>query len=320
MTVGPAHHRPYHRIESGAISPGREDSEAHGEEGTPRESTTYGLVLPTLPAMENRAPTDAEPVCYRHPERVTYLACSRCGRTICGDCAIDAPVGQRCPTCVMEQGAQRVIRRPHQRSITQRAPITSLILGVTVLAYLLAGAAPDTIGNWVILQPAAVQGGDWWRVLTHTLGHGSFLHLGVNMYALYILGPALEARLGRLPFVAVWVFSAVTGGVAVTWLAHPFSQTVGASGAIFGLFGVWLGSAWSSRRSLAGRAQLRSILMVLGINLVISLMPGISWQGHLGGLIGGLVAFTMLRGDRPRGSVAGALLAASALLVFATQL
>ncbi len=283
-------------------------------------STSYEPVLPTLARMEME-PQQQEmaPVCYRHPDRVTYLACSRCGRPICGDCAIDAAVGQRCPTCLMEQGTQRVVRRPHQRSLTQRAPITSLILGITVLAYLFAQVAPETVGTWVILQPAAVMAGDWWRVLSHTLGHGSFFHLGVNMYALYILGPGLEARLGRLPFVAVWVFSAAAGGAAVVYLAHPFSQTVGASGAVFGLFGIWLGSAWSTRRSLAGKAQLRSILMILGINLVISLMPGISWQGHLGGLVGGLVAFVAMRSAERREAAAMALLLGAVVLVFATQ-
>lgn len=261
-----------------------------------------------------------EPVCYRHPDRVTYLACSRCGRSICGDCAVDAAVGQRCPSCLIEQGTQRVIRKPMQRSLTQRAPVSSLIIGITIIAYLLAAGSPEMIGSRVILQPAAVLAGDWWRLFTHTLGHGSILHLGVNMYALYILGPPLEARLGRLPFFAVWVFSAIAGGLAVTYLAHPLSQTVGASGAVFGLFGLWLGSAWAGRGSVTGRAQLRSILTVLAINLVISLMPGISWQGHLGGLVGGLVAFAALRSETRADTVARALMLVAGVLVFATQL
>ncbi len=220
----------------------------------------------------------------------------------------------------MEQGTQRVVRRPHQRSVAQRAPVTSLILGITVLAYLVAQVAPTTVGTWVILQPAAVLAGDWWRILTHTLGHGSFFHLGVNMYALYILGPGLEARLGKLPFLAVWLFSAVVAGVAVTFLAHPFSRTVGASGAVFGLFGLWLGSAWKNRRSTAGNAQLRSILLILGINLVISLMPGISWQGHLGGLVGGLAAFVVFGSSERPEAASSALLAAAAVMLIATQL
>lgn len=261
-----------------------------------------------------------EPVCYRHPDRVTYLACSRCGRSICGDCAVDAAVGQRCPACLIEQGAQRVIRRPVQRSLIRKAPVTSLLIGVTILAYLLAAAAPEVVGSKVILQPAAVLAGDWWRLLTHTLGHGSVFHLGVNMYALYILGPALELRLGRPPFLAVWLFSAVAGGVAVTYLAQPLSQTVGASGAVFGLFGLWLGSAWTSRRSSTGKAQLRSILSVLAINLVISLMPGISWQGHLGGLAGGVIAFVVMQSTAKRDRAAAALAVAASILVFATQL
>ena len=68
------------------------------------------------------ADTGTTPVCYRHPDRVTYLSCTRCDRPICGDCSIEAAVGQRCPTCVMEQGTQQVIRRPVQRSLSQRAP------------------------------------------------------------------------------------------------------------------------------------------------------------------------------------------------------
>jgi membrane associated rhomboid family serine protease len=259
------------------------------------------------------------PVCYRHPDRVTYLACTRCERPICGDCSIEAAVGQRCPTCVMEQGTQRVIRRPAQRGLAHRAPITMGILVVTVLAYIVASVVPGA-RSLVVLVPAAVLEGDWWRILSHSLGHGGFLHLGVNMYALYILGQGLEARLGRLPFISVWLFSAVAGGVAVTYLADPFSGTVGASGAVFGLFGIWLGSAWVQRRSRAGNAQLRSILSLLAINAFISLLPGISWQGHLGGLIGGVVAYGILRTVKDRSAAAMLLLGLAGILVFATQL
>lgn len=259
------------------------------------------------------------PVCYRHPDRVTFLSCTRCGRPICGDCSIEAAVGQQCPTCVMEQGAQQVIRRPAQRGLAQRAPITMGILVVTILAYVVANVVPGA-RSLVILQPAAVLAGDWWRIFTHSLGHGGFLHLGVNMYALYILGQGLEVRLGRLPFVSVWLFSAVAGGVAVTYLADPLSGTVGASGAVFGLFGIWLGSAWVQRGSAAGNAQLRSILTLLAINAFISLLPGISWQGHLGGLVGGVVAYAILRTLRDRASASVLLLGLAGLLVFATQL
>lgn len=265
------------------------------------------------------ADTGTTPVCYRHPDRVTYLSCTRCDRPICGDCSIEAAVGQRCPTCVMEQGTQQVIRRPVQRSLSQRAPVTMAILAVTVVAYLVTTVVPGA-RSLVILQPAAVLAGDWWRLLTHTLGHGGFLHLGVNMYALYILGQGLEARLGRLPFVGVWLFSAVAGGLAVTYLADPFSQTVGASGAVFGLFGIWLGNAWVQRGSRAGNAQLRSILTLLAVNAFVSLLPGISWQGHLGGLVGGVVAFAILRAAGDRSTAATVLLGLAAMLVFATQL
>ncbi|NND85713.1 MAG: rhomboid family intramembrane serine protease, partial [Acidimicrobiia bacterium] len=137
---------------------------------------------------------------------------------------------------------------------------------------------------------------------------------------LYILGQGLEGRLGRLRFGAVWLFSGVAGGVAVTYLADPLSGTVGASGAVFGLFGIWLGSAWVQRGSRAGNAQLRSILSLLAINAFISLLPGISWQGHLGGLLGGVFAYAILRTVKDRSAAAMLLLGLSGILVFATQL
>ncbi|MEX1280299.1 MAG: rhomboid family intramembrane serine protease [Acidimicrobiia bacterium] len=238
---------------------------------------------------------DVIPVCYRHPDRQTYLACSSCGRPICGECAVDAAVGQRCPTCVAEAGTQRVVRaRGGRLSLRDTSPATYFIIATTVVAYVLSFFGIVGFGAFA-MSPLAVQSGEWWRLLTHALLHSGFIHIGFNMYALYILGPALERRLGTGRFVAAYVFAAVAGGVAVYYLAPPASLAVGASGAIFGLFGLWFGSALANRGTVTGNAQFRSILSLLLINAAISLLPGISWQGHLGGFLAGVVTFALVR-------------------------
>jgi membrane associated rhomboid family serine protease len=265
---------------------------------------------------------DAEvstPACYRHPDRPTYLSCSSCGRPICGECSIEASVGQRCPHCVREQGTQQVVRAKGGRlSLRDYAPATWSIIVATVAAYLLGFIGVVTVGRFG-MNPILVQQGEWWRLLTHALLHGGIFHIGFNMYALYILGPSLERGLGTARFVAAYVFSAVAGGVAVYYLANPASFAVGASGAIFGLFGLWFGTALASRGTPRGNAQFRSILSLLLINAAISLLPGISWQGHLGGFLAGVVTFVVARGDRD-GRWSTVMLAALAVgLVVLTQ-
>ena len=114
--------------------------------------------------------------------------------------------------------------------------------------------------------------------------HVQPLHLGFNMLALYFLGPMLEGVLGRVRFLAVFFASGLTGSAAVMLLSASNGQTLGASGAIFGMMGVLAVVA------LKVRGQVQTILMWIGLNLVFTFtIPGISWQGHLGGLAGGLV-------------------------------
>ena len=240
----------------------------------------------------------ATPTCYRHPDRETWLACSRCGRPICGECVVDAQVGQQCPSCVAEQGTQKVVRaRGGRFALRDVAPATYFIIVATVVAFGLNFFGILSTESFA-MQPILVQEGEWWRLITHAFLHGGLWHIGFNMYARYLLGPGLERQLGTPRFVAAYAFAAVGGGVAVYFLANPVSWAVGASGAIFGLFGLWFGSALQNRDTPEGSRQFRSIMSLLLINAVISLMPGISWQGHLGGFIAGVVTFLIVRGDR----------------------
>ncbi|MGV1034089.1 MAG: rhomboid family intramembrane serine protease [Microbacteriaceae bacterium] len=124
-----------------------------------------------------------------------------------------------------------------------------------------------------------------WRMLTTMFVHstGMLLHVGLNMYTLWIFGRLLEPFIGTWRFVALYLISGLAGSVGVLWLADPFTPVVGASGAIFGVIGAFL----VIHRSLGGNAT--QLYLLVGLNLVIGFLPGagIAWQAHIGGLVGG---------------------------------
>ncbi len=131
--------------------------------------------------------------------------------------------------------------------------------------------------------------GDWWRIFTAALLHGSLLHLGFNMYALYLFGPRLELQVGSPPFAALYLAAAGAGGAVSYLFGDPRIASIGASGAIFGLFGAWLVAAWKMRHSASGRSMFNTLFALLAINLVFGfVVPGIDWRAHLGGLLAGM--------------------------------
>jgi membrane associated rhomboid family serine protease len=126
---------------------------------------------------------------------------------------------------------------------------------------------------------------EWYRLFTVALTHGGFLHLGFNMYSLMVLGNPLEAAYGKQKFLIVFFFSLLTGSLTSAYFASIYSASVGASGAIFGLFGAL---------AIVGKrigADIRSIVVIIGINFAFGFaLGGVDWRAHLGGLIGGVVA------------------------------
>ena len=233
-------------------------------------------------------------VCYRHPDRPTKLSCSRCGRPICAECSTDATVGQRCPECAIPTARGGVVqaRAAWAKPSFQTAPVSFGIIAVTVAVFLIGLVSVD-IDRWLLINWSqiniAVAVGEWWRIFTAALLHASPLHIGFNMYALYLFGPRLEQRVGSPSFAALYVASAGAGGAAAFVLIGPASRVpiIGASGAIFGLFGAWLYAAWKLRSS-GGGAMFNQLLVLLAINLAFPLFIGnIAWQAHLGGLAGG---------------------------------
>lgn len=236
--------------------------------------------------IEPPAESDTQ-VCYRHPDRETRLACSDCGRPICSSCSIDAAVGQKCPQCVAEVGRQRTIEaRPRTGLAASLPPVTKTIIALTALVFVFGGQLTDVLAH----DSRLVVAGEWWRIFTSALLHAGITHILFNMWALYALGPLIERSVGSAPFLALYVAAAGMGGVAAQFFTPgPFSA-VGASGAVFGLFGVWVDLGLRRRNTAWGRSLLNQLGFILLINAALPLLfPAISWQAHLGGFLTGLV-------------------------------
>jgi len=235
--------------------------------------------------------------CYRHPGRETLVSCSECGRGICPDCMTFSPVGIRCPEHAGKaQGVQRVVQDVSRRS--RRAPgiVTQALIAVNVGIYLLqlAGGASINANSGWIFQHGALYGplvaqGDWYRLITAAFLHYGPIHLGMNMLALWWIGRPLEAWLGPVRYLLLYLVAGLAGSAGAL-IANPTAVTVGASGAIFGILGAAIVLERQQTYVLGGSA-----ITLLVVNLAFTFaVPGISIGGHLGGLAGGALAILAL--------------------------
>jgi membrane associated rhomboid family serine protease len=244
--------------------------------------------------------TEALRTCYRHPDRETRLSCSNCGRPICIDCLHTADVGQRCPECVAATPRPRTITMADvQRRSTRGSPVSFVIIAACVVLFVYAWVlpVPQTEAFYFRWKQdnTLVAAGQWWRIITGAFLHdpSGFAHILFNMWALYLFGPRLERDVGSPAFAAMYLASAVGGGLLFL-LLRPDGDAVGASGAIFGVFGVYLVGAYRSRHTALGRASLRQLMVLLGINLALPLfLPIIAWEAHVGGLLAGMAIATL---------------------------
>ncbi|HEU5157387.1 MAG TPA: rhomboid family intramembrane serine protease [Streptosporangiaceae bacterium] len=234
----------------------------------------------TEPAPDQQAEV---PTCYRHPSRESYVRCTRCDRYICPDCMRSAAVGHQCVECVREGG--RTVRRPRTvfgGRVSSTPVVTYTLIAINVVVFLLQSADRGLERRYALAASAVALDGQYERMLTSAFMHYGIAHLLLNMWALYIVGQPLEQWLGRVRFTALYGLSALGGSVMVYLFAAPNSLTAGASGAIFGLFGAIF--VVSKRLNY----DVRGIAMLIVLNLVITFtFHGISWQGHIGGLITG---------------------------------
>ena len=254
-----------------------------------------------VPAAE---PSAEVPVCPRHPDRPAYVRCQRCGRPACPDCQRAAAVGFQCVDCVNEtKRTTPAVRTVYGGAVTAGKPVvTYVIIALCALVYALQWIVPnDGIYQQLAYAPA-LTGVEPWRMLTSAFLHsqGFLLHIVLNMYTLWIFGQILEPLLGHARFLAIYLLSAVGGSVGFLLLTPVYPVNgpvglVGASGAIFGLFGALL----VVQRQRGG--EVRQLLVLIAINGVIGFMvPQIAWQAHLGGLVTGALSAAVIA-YTPRG-------------------
>jgi membrane associated rhomboid family serine protease len=221
-------------------------------------------------------------VCYRHKDRETGVSCSNCGNPICPDCMTATPVGMRCPECSRQKTQVRTMR-----SMAVEPVVTYVLIAINVLMYFGANAGNNSVYNDFVLFGPAVADGDWWRLLTAGFLHGGTSHLFLNMFSLYFLGRMIEPALGHVRFAGLYFASLLAGSFGAV-LLQPTAEVVGASGAIFGLFGAAIVMA----RNRGIDLMASGLVPILVINLVITFLPifNIAIGAHLGGLAGGVLA------------------------------
>ncbi|MGP3753649.1 rhomboid family intramembrane serine protease [Streptomyces sp. IBSNAI001] len=252
--------------------------------------------------------------CYRHPDRETGIRCTRCDRPICTDCMIEASVGFHCPECVREgsgTGHHPAANRPRTLAGGSVAAdprlVTKILLGINLAVFIAVLAAGRPLLEDLLLfgrahtdDPAAgwegVAEGQWYRLLTSMFLHQEVLHIAFNMLGLWWLGGPLEAALGRVRYLALYLLSGLAGSALTYWIAAPAQGTLGASGAVFGLLGA---TAVLMRRM---NYDMRPVIALLVVNLVFTFTwSGIAWQAHVGGLVAGaLIAIAMVHAPRER--------------------
>jgi membrane associated rhomboid family serine protease len=258
-------------------------------------------------------PTGTPEHCYRHPNVETGVHCTRCGRPICPDCMIPAPVGHQCPECVNE--ARREFRRgPGRRiaaaNIRRRASATTALLVLIGAVFLLeivnggpgslmtgpSGLKLIDLGASVALAQlpngdvVGIATGQYWRLVSAMFLHAGLLHIAFNAYALWIFGSVVEQELGRLRFLLIYFATGIVASAA-SYAFGPNAVGVGASGAIFGIFGAFVTYNYRRRHLAIAAARLRSAVTIVVINMVLALsIQGIDWRAHVGGFLAGLFA------------------------------
>ena len=260
-------------------------------------------------------PPPATEYCYRHPNVETGVHCTRCGRPICPDCMIPAPVGHQCPECVAE--ARREFRQgPGRRiaaaNIRRKASVTTVLLGLIGAMFLVelanggAGSLMTGPANDKLVDLGASIGlgqrldgsfigiatGQYWRLVSSMFLHAGLLHIAFNAYALWIFGTVVEQELGRIRLVLIYFATGIVASAAsYAFSPSPVVVSVGASGAIFGIFGAFVAYNYRRRQMAIAAARLRSAISIVVINLVITFaIPEIDWRAHVGGFIAGLFA------------------------------
>ncbi len=180
------------------------------------------------------------------------------------------------------------------RLIQGKSIVTWVLLTVTVVVYLLQLISQYRYGvDWPLMYGAKytpyIKMGEYWRLVTPIFLHSSVMHILCNMYALFTLGPSLEKYYGRLSFLRLYILTGI-GGNVLSYILSPYSVSVGASSALFGLIGAQAMFLYKNRRVIRNyRSLMQNIVFVVVINIFFGLQGGIDNWAHLGGFVTGLL-------------------------------
>jgi membrane associated rhomboid family serine protease len=232
--------------------------------------------------------------CYRHPSRETGVSCSSCGRPICPDCMTTTPVGMRCPECARQ--STKVVR---MREMSKVPRVTYGLIAANVLAFLTeqgqfsilgTGIYGKVINEGVLYRYGVGVEHQYWRLVSSAFLHENLVHIGFNMYLLYLLGLLLEPAIGSVRFATIYVTALLAGSFGA--LLATSAPSLGASGAIFGLMGAAVVELRARRLSVM-ESGIGGLII---INLIFSFtFANISVGAHIGGLIGGALAALAIR-------------------------
>ncbi|MEU4034217.1 rhomboid family intramembrane serine protease [Streptomyces collinus] len=252
------------------------------------------------------------PVCYRHPDRETGVRCTRCERPICPECMVSASVGFQCPDCVRGgSGTGHAPAASQPRTMaggTVTADprlVTKILIGINIAVFIAVQVKASLLNDLVLIgqwppkpfqTTMGVTQGEWYRFVTSMFTHQQFWHIGFNMLSLWWIGGPLEAALGRVRYLTLYLVSGLAGGALTYLLAGPSTASLGASGAIFGLFGA---TAVLMRRL---NYDMRPIFVLLAINLAFTFgFKDIAWEAHIGGLVAGVITgYAMVHAPRDK--------------------
>lgn len=258
-------------------------------------------------------PQSGLPRCYRHPDVETGIRCTRCDKPICPQCMVSASVGFQCPDCVRNgsgTGHAPDANQPRTlaggRVASDGRLITKILIAINLALFIAVQVAGDRLVDELSLigyafspplaEIVGVADGEWYRLLTSTVLHQEIPHFLFNMLGLWVIGGIVEPELGRVRYAALCLLSGLSGSALAYLLAAPNQPSLGASGVVFGLIGAW---AVLTRRQ---RYDMRPVALFVALSLLLTFTrPGISWEAHIGGLVGGaLVTYGLLHAPRAR--------------------
>ncbi|MGV9687594.1 rhomboid family intramembrane serine protease [Streptomyces sp. NPDC003444] len=252
------------------------------------------------------------PRCHRHPETETGIRCVRCDRPICPQCMISASVGFQCPDCV--RGGSGTGHAPDAnqprtlaggRIAADERFVTKILIAINLALFIAVQVVGDRLVDDLGLigyaflptgELVGVADGEWYRLLTSAFLHQEIPHFLFNMLGLWVIGGIVEPELGRIRYTVLVLLSGLSGS-ALAYLLSPQNQfSLGASGIVFGLIGAWV--VLARRR----RHDMRPVVLFVALSLLLTFTrPGISWEAHIGGLVGGaLVTYALVHAPRAR--------------------